>query len=77
MRMNQRSIGLSMSFGMTARMTLAMGAATLLFAGAVKAQTIAISPSYTTVGVNGTVQYTAQVTGLANTQSLSPANCVV
>src|SRR5579872_1976371 len=31
------------------------------------AQTVKINPSYTTVGVNGTVQYQATVTGLANT----------
>jgi Protein of unknown function (DUF1800) len=35
--------------------------------GALKAQSIAISPSYTTVGVNGTVQYSAKVTGLNST----------
>src|SRR5271154_5436136 len=40
--------------------------AALLAPGALKAQSIAISPSYTTVGVNGTVQYTATVTGLTN-----------
>ena len=32
-----------------------------------RAQSIAISPSYTSVGVGGTVQYTASVTGLTNT----------
>jgi Protein of unknown function (DUF1800) len=32
-----------------------------------EAQTVTISPGYTTVGVNGTVQYTAAVTGLVNT----------
>jgi hypothetical protein len=76
MKMRQRSTGLSMSFGMTARMTLAMGAATLLFAGAMEAQTIAISPSYTTVGVNGTVQYSAKVTGLTNTTVTWSVNSV-
>ncbi len=30
-------------------------------------QSVSISPSYTTVGVNGTVQYSAKVTGLSNT----------
>ncbi len=35
--------------------------------GTLKAQSIAISPSYTTVGVNGTVQYSAKVTGLTST----------
>jgi uncharacterized protein (DUF1800 family) len=34
--------------------------------GALQAQSIAISPGYTTVGVNGTVQYAAKVSGLAN-----------
>src|SRR5579863_8161799 len=55
MRMKPRSVGLLISV------------ATLLAPGALKAQTITISPSYTTVGVNGTVQYTAKVTGLTNT----------
>ena len=32
-----------------------------------KAQTVTLSPGYTTVGVHETVQYTATVTGLANT----------
>jgi uncharacterized protein (DUF1800 family) len=41
-----------------------MSVATLLAPALVKAQTVAITPSYTTVGVNGTVQYTATVTGL-------------
>ena len=41
--------------------------AVLLAPGALKAQSINISPGYTTVGVNGTVQYAATVTGLANT----------
>ncbi|MDE3198122.1 MAG: hypothetical protein KGN84_17370, partial [Acidobacteriota bacterium] len=31
------------------------------------AQSIAISPGYTNLGVNQTLQYTASVTGLANT----------
>jgi hypothetical protein len=42
-------------------------ATALLVPSALEAQSIKISPSYTAVGVNGTVQYTAQVTGLANT----------
>ena len=42
-------------------------AAALWAPGALIAQSIAISPSYTTVGVNGTVPYTATVTGLTNT----------
>jgi len=41
--------------------------AAVLAPGVLKAQSIAISPSYTTVGVNGTVQYSAKVTGLAST----------
>jgi len=40
--------------------------AALLAPGALNAQSIKISPGYTTVGVNGTVQYAAKVTGLAN-----------
>jgi len=40
--------------------------ATTLLAGAVTAQSITISPGYTTVGVNGTVQYSAIVTGLSS-----------
>jgi hypothetical protein len=46
---------------------LGVYAAALLSAGALEAQSITISPSYTTVGVNGTVQYAATVTGLTNT----------
>jgi len=72
MRMKQRSIGLSKS----ARIGMAMGVATLLLPGALKAQTIAISPSYTTVGVNGTVQYSATVTGLKNTTVTWSVNSV-
>src|ERR1700733_11817829 len=41
--------------------------AALLGPDALKAQSIAISPGYTTVGVNGSVQYSAKVTGLAST----------
>lgn len=36
----------------------------LLAPGVMEAQSVTISPGYTTVGVNGTVQYTATVTGL-------------
>ena len=39
----------------------------LLLAGALQAQSIAISPGYTTIGVSATVQYSATVTGLTNT----------
>ena len=39
----------------------------LLVPIALHAQSVAITPSYTTVGVNGTVQYKATVTGLTNT----------
>jgi uncharacterized protein (DUF1800 family) len=56
MRMKQKSIGPSVG--------LMLSVATLLAPALVKAQTVAISPSYTTVGVNGTVQYMATVTGL-------------
>jgi hypothetical protein len=42
-------------------------AAALVAPAALRAQSITISPGYTTIGVNGTVQYTATVTGLANT----------
>lgn len=45
---------------------LCLCAAALLVPAEVKAQSIALSPGYTTVGVNGTVQYTATVTGLTN-----------
>ncbi len=34
---------------------------------AISAQTVKISPGYTSIGVNATLQYTATVTGLANT----------
>jgi uncharacterized protein (DUF1800 family) len=46
---------------------LLLCAAALLAPGALRAQSITISPGYTTVGVNGTVQYTATVTGLVHT----------
>jgi hypothetical protein len=39
----------------------------LLCATALQAQSIAISPGYTTIGVSATVQYSATVTGLTNT----------
>jgi len=38
-----------------------------LLAGVAQAQSVSISPGYTTIGVNGTVQYAATVTGLSNT----------
>ena len=43
---------------------------------ALTAQTIHMSPGYTTVGVNGTVQYTATVTGLTNTSVTWSVNSV-
>ena len=46
---------------------LLLCAASLSVTGALRAQSIAISPGYTSIGVNQTVQYTATVTGLANT----------
>jgi uncharacterized protein (DUF1800 family) len=50
------------------RFALLFGAAILPLSFAVShAQSVAISPGYTNVGVNGTVQYSATVTGLANT----------
>ena len=45
---------------------LALCAAGLMLPG-LAAQTVTISPGYTTVGVNQTVQYSATVSGLANT----------
>ena len=44
-------------------------AAALLAPGALQAQSIVISPGYTTVGVSQTVQYTATVTGLVDASS--------
>ena len=45
-----------------------IGAALIAIApGVLSAQSVAISPGYTTIGVNATLQYTATVTGLANT----------
>jgi hypothetical protein len=64
MRTKQRSLG------------LLIGVAALLAPCALKAQSITISPSYTTVGVNGTVQYTAHVTGLTNTAVTWSVNSV-
>jgi len=56
------------------RLRLFLYAAALVNAGALRAQSIAISPSYTTVGVNGTVQYKAKVTGLTTTVTWSVLN---
>src|SRR5271156_4491548 len=53
-----------------------MCAAMLLAPLAIQAQSIAISPSYTSIGVNGTVQYTATVTGLANTSVTWSVNSI-
>lgn len=50
-----------------ASLALLLYAGAMLAPAALQAQSIAISPGYTTVGVNGTVQYTATVTGLTNT----------
>jgi len=41
------------------------------------AQTVTVSPGYTTIGVNQTVQYTATVTGLTNTAVTWKINSVV
>jgi uncharacterized protein (DUF1800 family) len=49
------------------RLGLCLYAAALLIPAALVAQSITISPSYTTVGVSGTVQYSAAVAGLTNT----------
>ncbi len=46
---------------------LLLGAASLLASGLVHAQSVTISPGYTNVGVNQTLQYKATVTGLTNT----------
>ena len=46
---------------------LVLCAAALFTPAALQAQSIVISPGYTTVGVNQTVQYGATVTGLTNT----------
>ncbi|MFI4980804.1 MAG: hypothetical protein ACHQIO_10675, partial [Nevskiales bacterium] len=54
-----------MRLGKAAR--LGFAALLALLSGAAYAQSITISPSYTTIGVNATVQYSAQVTGLSNT----------
>ena len=47
---------------------LSLCIAALLLPSALAAQSITISPSYTTVGVNQTQQYKATVAGLANTK---------
>jgi uncharacterized protein (DUF1800 family) len=41
--------------------------ATIFVPGVLQAQTVTISPGYTNLGVNQTLQYTATVTGLTNT----------
>ncbi len=46
---------------------LILCAASLLSASTLRAQSVSITPSYTTIGVNDTVQYSAKVTGLTNT----------
>jgi hypothetical protein len=52
-------------------------AAAPFFAGAAHAQTITLSPGYVSIGVNQTVQYTATVTGLANTAVTWEVNGVI
>ena len=47
-------------------LALMMCAATALVPGGLRAQTVTISPGYTSIGVNQTLQYTAAVTGLTN-----------
>jgi hypothetical protein len=64
MQIKRRSLGLFLS------------ATALLVPFALQAQSIKISPSYTSVGVNGTVPYTVQVTGLANTAVTWSVNSV-
>jgi hypothetical protein len=64
MQMKRRSLGLY--FYATA----------LLVPSALQAQSIKINPGYTAVGVNGTVQYTALVTGLTNTTVTWSVNSV-
>ena len=51
-------------------------AAAMFMPAALRGQSITISPGYTTVGVNGTVQYTATVTGLTNTAVTWAVNSV-
>jgi uncharacterized protein (DUF1800 family) len=58
------------------KLGLFLTVATLLMPVALRAQTITISPGYTTVGVSGTVQYAAKVTGLANTAVTWEVNSV-
>jgi uncharacterized protein (DUF1800 family) len=48
-------------------LVLLLCAASPLVTHALQAQTVTISPGYTTIGVNQTLQYTATVTGLMNT----------
>ena len=64
MQMQRRGLGLLLC------------ATALMTPVALMAQTVTISPSYTTVGVNGTVQYTAKVTGLTNTAVTWSVNSV-
>src|SRR5580658_9005665 len=47
-------------------LALLISAATMLVPGILRAQTVTISPGYTSIGVNQTLQYTATVTGLTN-----------
>ena len=47
-------------------LALLMCAAAAFVPSALKAQTVTISPGYTSIGVNQTLQYTATVTGLTN-----------
>ena len=49
------------------RSALLLSAAALLASGLVHAQSVAIAPGYTNLGVNQTLQYKATVTGLTNT----------
>src|SRR5579863_5902019 len=55
---------------------LSLGVAALFAPVELKASSIVISPGYTTVGVNGTVQYTATVTGLTSTAVTWSVNSV-
>ncbi len=48
-------------------LALLLCAASTFVTGALQAQSVSISPGYTTIGVNQTLQYTATVTGLMNT----------
>jgi hypothetical protein len=51
----------------SSRLTLLLCAAAAFASNALEAQSITLSPGYTSIGVNQTLQYTAIVTGLANT----------